>query len=391
MNRKALALAVTAAVAAPAAYAQSSNVTLYGRAALALDQYSATGATNSALDRKNRTRITDITSRLGVRGTEDLGGGLRAIFVIESGVNMDNGQNTGQSGAALSNTSTGFLASRDSFVGLEGDAWGRVTFGRQSIYWNTNQFIAHGAFGHVITDPPWQSGISGRANTAPVARVSNTLQYQSPVFGGAYARLSYAPNSEAAQGGANTNARILGASLIGNWGPIGANVDWATNRAATGTPSPTVTGKTDHYKAAIGYRYMPVGEVAFVWARVASNVAAGVTPGDRIKQDGFMVNWSHLFGNIQPIVSYGWQAQIKDCDVSAQCDQTKSRGYTAGVRYLLSKRTWISGTYSRIINQQNNFADWVAGGITSTDNFNAAAIPFGADPKNYGILLYHAF
>lgn len=388
MNKKALALAVAAVVAAPAAFAQSSSVTLYGRAALAFDSYEAKGATaGSAFDLKRRYRVVDNASRLGVRGVEDLGGGLRAIFVIESGVNMDTGTTNGQSGAA--NASSAILASRDSFVGLEGTSWGRLTFGRQSVYWNTNQMVGHAAFGHITSDPPWQSGISGRANPRPVARQSNVLQYQTPVFGGVYGRFSYSPQSEAAQGGANVDSRVLGASVIGNWGPVGANFDWANNKDATGSPSAAVRGDTTHLKAAVGYRYMPGGEVGLVLARTATNIAVGVTSGDKVSQNGWMLKWSHLFGNVEPIVSVGQQMKISGCDIAAQCDDTKSTGMTFGARYLLSKRTWISANYSKISNQKANFADWVAGGITSTVPGTATII--GADPVQYGIQIYHDF
>src|SRR3990170_4342993 len=87
MKRKLLAVLVASALAAPvAALAQASNVQIYGRANLGLDNYSATGSTaGAAADLKSRSRVFDTASRLGVRGTENLGGGLKALFAIESG------------------------------------------------------------------------------------------------------------------------------------------------------------------------------------------------------------------------------------------------------------------------------------------------------------------
>src|SRR5690348_13995185 len=115
MNKKLMALAVAGALGAPAA-ALAQEVQIYGRANVGLDTYSATGATaGSGSDFKSRTRVFDQGSRLGFRGTEDLGGGLKAIWQIESGVNIDTGTNIGQ--AATANASTGFFASRDSYAG----------------------------------------------------------------------------------------------------------------------------------------------------------------------------------------------------------------------------------------------------------------------------------
>src|SRR3972149_11779922 len=123
MNKKLMALAVAGALAAPAAaFAQASNVQIYGRVNMGLDNYSATGARDGAgFDYKGRNRIYDAGSRLGFQGTEELGGGLKAIFLIESGVNVDNGGTTGQSGAT--NPFTGTLSSRIGSGGPPGD-WG---------------------------------------------------------------------------------------------------------------------------------------------------------------------------------------------------------------------------------------------------------------------------
>src|SRR3972149_6525181 len=131
MNKKLTALAVAGALAAPAAaFAQASNVTIYGRANLGLDPSAATGATaGSAFDYKSRNRVYDAGSRLGFNGTEDLGGGLKAIFLMESGVNIDTGGATGQSGSP--NPNSGLLSSR---VGQQHDraARGQLHRGRRA-------------------------------------------------------------------------------------------------------------------------------------------------------------------------------------------------------------------------------------------------------------------
>ena len=108
MNKKVMALAVAGVLAAPAAFAQSSNVQLYGRANLGVDYWKAGGATDPNAQYDGRVRVFDNSSRVGLRGTEDLGNGLKAIFQIETGVNMDNGSNVGQSGAQ--NTSSGMAS-----------------------------------------------------------------------------------------------------------------------------------------------------------------------------------------------------------------------------------------------------------------------------------------
>ncbi len=127
MNKKLMALAVAGAFGVPAAAV--AQVEIYGRANVFVDSYQATGATAANSDFKSRTRVNDQGSRLGVRGREDLGRGLRAVYQIESGVNLDTGSNQTSVNVGPTNSSTATLATRDSFVGLEG-GWGRVLLGR---------------------------------------------------------------------------------------------------------------------------------------------------------------------------------------------------------------------------------------------------------------------
>lgn len=107
---------------AGAANAQSS-VTIYGIADAGLRYTDGLSAANAAVAGSARALGSGIntTSRLGYRGTEDLGGGLRAIFNFESGLNVDTG--------ATANANKFF--DRASHVGLQA-SWGTVTLGRQT-------------------------------------------------------------------------------------------------------------------------------------------------------------------------------------------------------------------------------------------------------------------
>src|SRR5882672_1062021 len=116
MNKKLVAVAVAGVLAAPlAAQAQTANVTLYGRLNMTYELVTGKQADGS---NPNVSRLSSNSSRLGVRGTESLGGGLNAIFQIESNVSGDTG-----------NTSSSGFASRETFVGLQG-AWGTFKVGK---------------------------------------------------------------------------------------------------------------------------------------------------------------------------------------------------------------------------------------------------------------------
>src|SRR6476646_11343155 len=112
MKKKLVAVAVAGVLGAPlAAHAQTANVTLYGR--LNVDFELVNGRQP---DGSNPTvsRLSSNSSRFGVRGTESLGGGLSAIFQIESSINGD--------------TNTGNLGGRETFVDFQG-SWGPFKMG----------------------------------------------------------------------------------------------------------------------------------------------------------------------------------------------------------------------------------------------------------------------
>jgi predicted porin len=121
MKKSSLSLAILALLgAAGGAHAQS-NVQVYGLLDMGVDYASDAKAGGGAM-----TRVTSggmNTSRWGLRGTEDLGGGLKAVFNLEGGILMDTG------------ASDGALFKRQAYVGLEG-GFGRVVLGKSftSVY-----------------------------------------------------------------------------------------------------------------------------------------------------------------------------------------------------------------------------------------------------------------
>ncbi|WP_370260633.1 porin [Limnobacter sp.] len=112
MNKKLVAAALGMAFAAPV-FADASNVTLYGRVHQVIDHQSTeTGNT----DRGGNFVLSDASSRLGVRGVEDLGGGLKAVFAYEFAVDSDNG--------------AGITGGRHAYLGLQG-SYGTFLIGQQ--------------------------------------------------------------------------------------------------------------------------------------------------------------------------------------------------------------------------------------------------------------------
>ena len=160
-------------------------MTIYGRAHVAVDaMYSAKGgqatvipATGAAAftsyDVASRQRVADDGSRIGLRISEDLGGGLRAFSVIETGVNLDTATANGQSGAG--NSGTGFFGTREAHVGI-GNNTAEARLGRQNVFWGMGPIEDVGAnrisggVGSSYTAP------SSGYVAAPAARLENTIQ-----------------------------------------------------------------------------------------------------------------------------------------------------------------------------------------------------------------------
>jgi len=386
-----------------------------------------------------RLRVFDSGSRVGLRGTEDLGEGLKAIFQIESGINVDNGQSTGQSGSQ--NLSSGFWASRDSFVGLDSN-FGRLTFGKQSIYWTNGAFFQVGA-NYMETDLAFITGQMGRVNMF-VTRASNTVQYTTPTFAGLNLVVSWTPdssgggtgiaattansgasatscvnngtnaqsqflNSECVTANQQANAHIWGVRL--NWaGPsgLGAQLDYATKKSTTDVNNTSVfqsggAPKNSAVKFDIGWAYQPGAMLSgqYQWIDNKNTLAqVGFTQaGDDVKAQSWAIHWEQTFGNFQPYAEGGQVRKAKGCTVTAgaipgvsgsTCDNTNSAAFGLGVRYLLSKRTWVYTQYNATKNEENSTTDNGGANITSGGGAGGP-LPAGADPKIFTIGLFHNF
>ncbi len=397
MTKTKIAVAVAGVMAAPFALAQTSTVTLYGRANLGLDHYQATG---NGADFKGRLRVYDTGSRLGVRGIEDLGGGLRAVFQIESGLSADTGNRLGQGGQT--NTSAGFLASRPSWVGLDG-AFGRVLWGRQDVWWG-NGTIAQTAASYTNSEVPWTTGSNGRVG-AGVARQSNVMSYTTPTFGGFNASLYWSPdtgvsgaesvtsnpatvtftNNEVAQSGDKVDARLLGLTARWAGGPVSFQYDGVQKKTAS-DQFVDRRPQNDAHKVGLGFRYAPGGQISVVGSRITNKDSVGT---DDLKQSTLTLNWEHVFGNIQALAQFGQTGKVSGCtgaNVAAICDNSKSTGIMVGGRYLASKRTAVYLTFNQIRNQNNATADYTGGGYTS-----AVPISGGADPRIIALGVIHNF
>jgi len=210
--KKTLIVAAVAASFATAANAQSS-VTLYGLIDAGFTYVNNEAAPNTAKGSAAAFRLSSGNlngSRWGLRGTEDLGGGMKAIFTLESGFSMGNGQALqGQNGSA-----SGTEFGRQAFAGISTAQFGTVTLGRQydSVVDYLAPLTANGSWGGTYFSHPFDND-----NTQNSFRVNNSVKYQSAnysglTFGGLYGF------SNQAGGFANNRAYSAGAQYAN--GPL---------------------------------------------------------------------------------------------------------------------------------------------------------------------------
>jgi predicted porin len=190
LKKSLIGLAAISCLTAGSAYAQSS-VTLFG----IVDAVLQVGRGSVA----NRTQLGNSGydgSRLGFRGTEDLGGGMSASFWLEAGMNNDTGvgnatnTNNQASGGALAglNGSQGLTFNRRSTVSLAGN-WGEIRLGRDYTpqFWNVTIFDPLASNG-VGAGQVLSSNIAG----ATLVRASNSIGYFIPPnLGGFYGQVQY--------------------------------------------------------------------------------------------------------------------------------------------------------------------------------------------------------
>lgn len=224
MNKKVLA-AATLAVFATAAHAQSS-VTLYGLidAGISYVNNAKTGATHD-----NLVKFDDGVaqgSRWGLRGTEDLGGGLKALFVLESGFNSGNGT-LGQGGA---------LFGRQAFVGLSQNNVGSLTFGRQYSFstdylggnYSTGGQTVAGNYAYHISD----------VDQLTSSRINNAVKFSSAnfaglTFGAMYGFSNTAGGFAGTPATGTTAAPVAGSSRAYSFGANYANGPFGVGAAYT--------------------------------------------------------------------------------------------------------------------------------------------------------------
>jgi len=354
MQKKLIALALTGLLATPV-MAQS-NVTVYGVADMYLKNTWGGGQRVTGVDSGGENG-----SRLGFRGTEDLGNGLKAIFDFQFGsIPMD--QNIG------------LTTTRQAYVGLSGN-FGQIIAGRlqpagyfQSYYFDPGMAHFFSAYQR-LTRGIAAGGVGATINTGwnAASRRDNAIEYKLPEFGGLKTSLAYGFGEQSA----SPREAFASLGLEYRTGPLHAGYVFQSVSNIGGMS----TDQREHF---IGASY------DFGMVKVL-----GSWQNARVKASGVSARTDKLWNvGAQVMIAPATHLMLGYVKADVDASRGDGKGYTLGVMHSLSKRTHLYGGYGRVTNDDQtarfNWREFPIGG--------AGADPFvGKSINTVGFGISHLF
>ena len=339
MKKTLIALAVLAA--SGAAMAQS-TVTLYGLADIWVGSVKDS-ATIGGVSASQRTTSVDSngvnTSHFGFKGSEDLGGGLKANFQLEQGFNVDNG--TAQSAGSAFN--------RQAWVGVSG-GFGEVQLGRM---WSSYDDIRSSA------NDTFSANIASSFSTwvGYNDRTSNGIKYSSPNLGGFSGSFTYAFGEDKNTSTNNKSNDLMALGLQYAAGPVFVGFAHQTEKSGANP-----LGALDSLNAALAIAGVPAFaapdgskatynllngsyDLGMVKLIAGLNNVKGTTPGfaGSLKANEFNLGVEAPLSSALKIAAGYSQSKVKANGI----DIAKTNGYSAAVVYSLSKRTMVYGALTQ--------------------------------------------
>lgn len=357
-------LALTMAALPLLAHADD-GVTVYGKIAGNLSNVKSYSATTNNGQPFSSWRVDDNTSRIGFKGSENLGNGVTAIWQVENRIHVDG-------------SGTDTFASRDSFVGLQSEL-GKIRLGRLSDYANLDmEYI----------DPGSYSSVAGQIySTRLDGRINNAIRYDSPNLAGFSFTTTWGADEKRASdsSGNPTNNQVFNLGLSYEQAGYFAKFSYENKGDAKQVNSAAQTGAvknwwrveagyiSDPIYLALGFQsvngYLGVSSGKFVDspgvvynvnvlnARLAASglSASAAASSQQVKAREAVLTFGYNIGPWLPYVSLtkGYDLSVGGSDI----DKTGYTQYVVGTTYALSKQTKAYASYGR--------ANWGGNGVAS--------------------------
>ncbi|MEQ1591564.1 MAG: porin [Thiobacillaceae bacterium] len=318
MKKSLIALAVAGAFSAPA-FAASSNVDIYGIMSFSVDYINTHEATGDA---KDIVTARDNVSRIGFKGSEDLGGGLAAIWQVESQLTTSSGTNN--------------LASRNTYVGLKSDSMGTVVLGR----YDTPYKISTAKLDPFVDQLGDYNAIIGAAGTTTASklfdvRADNTIAYMTPSFNGLMGAVAFIETKNVEASGLDNQQAWSAAAMYDNGPYYGSLAYEKHENIALGS---SATKSNDAWKLGVGVTVADI-KLGLVYENMKNSAALSAT--DR---KAWLINAAYPMGNMLLKAEYG------KADNSNAASNDGAKMFALGADYSLSKRTMVYGQYASLNN-----------------------------------------
>lgn len=329
MKKSSLTLAIMALAAAAggAAHAQS-NVQVYGLLDVGVETANKKTPTGGSMTSVISGGMN--TSRWGLRGTEDLGGGLKAVFNLEGGILMDTG------------AADGPLFKRQANVGLDG-AFGRVIIGRSftSVY---DTVISYDPMGFA----PYYSWATSGPATGP-SKYGFTTAYDNIIkYTGTTGDFKFSANYGAGEQttGAQDSAKV-GMAATYKLGAVNLMGTWERNNGNT-VPATGNRDKNTVWHLGANYENGPVK----LWGVMRDyKLVAGKALTADVKATTTWAGIAYKTNDVTTLTGAIYHVNVKNVASGKDADPTM---YVARYRYALSKRTdlHVSAAYAKAKNGQ---------------------------------------
>nr|WP_315594540.1 porin [uncultured Cupriavidus sp.] len=341
------------------------SVTIFGRLNTAIEYSRASTATDGTR-LGSTTRLTNNRSVFGLRGQEDLGGSLKAIWQIESNVSLDTGQ--------------GQIAGRNSRVGLQGD-YGLLFMG----HWQTPYTESTAGYDPYYPTTAGYMALMGNGSTSSSDNVQDTssfdrrqkniLQYRSPQLAGVSVWFGWGLPEEKTT--VPRNPALYSAAAIYDSGPLNVTVAYEMHQHYQ------AAGRNDDaIKVGVAYQLLPGTRLAALYEHLHYRTDTG-----DLQRNAYYASLVQQLGPGSLRIGFALAADGTGSSADTvgffrSGAKTGATQFTVGYDYPLSKRTALFAYYSRINNKKNAIYDFA---------INELGVSAGADPQTFALGMRHFF
>lgn len=322
MDKKILSTAIAGVLAGSMAFAANADVTLYGQIDVSVDSIDVDGG-------RDDINMNSNTSALGVKGSEDLGNGLKAIFQMEF-----------QTDVSGTTSAQGLNGGRDQWIGLQGD-FGKVRLGTISTSYKSHGAMVDPIYRTSMQGRDWglQSGLHSGSGENGAGRMTNHLRFDTADYNGFSATADY--QFDETESATNRDDNTYGVGAQYKNGPALVYVDYITSDHGGSDDATQIGGSYSFGDIGLFGQYEMDGGL------ISGNQSEVIPVVNNTEEDAdiWFLGANYTMGNAMLYAAYG---QGDDSN-----DPTTDTGYsswTLAGTYNFSKRTMTYAGFQQVSN-----------------------------------------